>query len=139
MKGEPPRRQAINPSVLFDSLQYGFSQAIAVEGGRRVLLSGQVATDAAEATTEGTLAGQLEVAFDNIESLLAAAGGSLGDVAVLRIYLVEAVRDELDPVVDVLKRRFPSEPPASTWLVVSGFARDDWLVEIEAEAFVPER
>lgn len=139
MRGEPPRRQAINPSVLFDSLQYGFSQAIAVEGGRRVLLSGQVATDAAEATTEGTLAGQLEVAFDNIESLLAAAGGSLGDVAVLRIYLVEAVRDELDPVVDVLKRRFPSEPPASTWLVVSGFARDDWLVEIEAEAFVPER
>lgn len=130
-------RQAVNPPDLFDSIQHGFSQAVTVAGGRRVFLSGQVATDGAGLTTQNTLAGQLEAAFDNIESLLGHLGGGLRDVAMLRIYLVEAVRDELDEVAIVLKHRFPEEPPAATWLHVAGFAREDWLVEIEAEAVIP--
>jgi len=130
--------RAINPDAVFDSLQYGFSQAVEVTRGRRLYLSGQVAVDREERTEVHTLRGQLEQSFDNIALVLAAAGAELADVVMLRIYLVEAVRDELDEVVAVLRERFGDAPPASTWLLVSGFARSDWLVEIEAEAFVTE-
>lgn len=128
------QRQNLDPPGLFDSRQYGFSQGVLVEGGHRLHLSGQVATDAQERTRERGLAGQLEVALDNIELLLREAGTDLRAVTMLRIYLLDEVRDELGAVGSALKRRFPVDPPASSWLIVSGLARDEWLVEIEAEA-----
>lgn len=35
----------INPETVFNSLQYGFSQAVLTQGGRQLFLSGQVTTD----------------------------------------------------------------------------------------------
>jgi 2-iminobutanoate/2-iminopropanoate deaminase len=127
-------REAINPPGLFDSLQYGFSQGVAVASGRRLFLSGQVATDEHGRTTATTLPGQFAASLDNIEVAVAAAGGSLDDVAMLRIYLVDRDDLDLDGIAQVLRGRFPNDPPASSWVVVSGLARDDWLVEVEAEA-----
>lgn len=54
----------------------------------------------------------------------------------LRIYLVEAVRDQLRAVTEELLRRFPTDPPATSWLFISGLSEPDWLVEIEADAVV---
>jgi 2-iminobutanoate/2-iminopropanoate deaminase len=133
-------RDTLNPPELFDSLQYGFSQAVAVrEEAIRLVLSGQVATDQQERTTRTDLAGQLEVTFDNIERLLSAAGAGLEAVTMLRIYLIEDVKDELHAVATELRRRFPYRPPASSWVLVAGLAREDWLVEVEAEASLPQR
>ncbi|SDZ68886.1 hypothetical protein SAMN05216247_1231, partial [Pseudomonas salomonii] len=36
------QRKVINPTSVFNSLQYGFSQALEVPPGRRIMLSGQV-------------------------------------------------------------------------------------------------
>jgi 2-iminobutanoate/2-iminopropanoate deaminase len=130
------RRASIDPEDVFDSRQYGFSQAVVTRGGRRVLLSGQVATDAHERTVGADLATQLSTVFDNIERVLSAGGATLSDVVVLRIYLVEAVRDQQRAVTEELKRRFPEDPPASSWLIISGLSEPEWLVEIEAEAVV---
>jgi 2-iminobutanoate/2-iminopropanoate deaminase len=131
-------RTNVDPDDVFDSRRYGFSQAVVCRGGRRVLLSGQVATDAQERTIGDDLASQLPVVFDNIERVLAAAGATLTDVVVLRIYLLEAVRAQQRAVADELLRRFPSDPPVTSWLFISGLSEPDWLVEIEAEAVVAD-
>jgi 2-iminobutanoate/2-iminopropanoate deaminase len=39
------QKTVINPETVFNSLQYGFSQAVVIQGERRVVLSGQVEID----------------------------------------------------------------------------------------------
>ena len=129
------QRHAIDPPDLFDSRQYGFSQAVAVRGGTLVLASGQVGIDADEQPVGDDLAAQVDGALDNLERLLTAAGGGLDDVVRVRIYVVAAVADDLSPVGEALRTRF-RDPPASTWLVVPALARPEFLVEIEADAVV---
>jgi len=131
-------RRTLNPRGVPDTLRYGFSQAVVTTGGRRVLLSGQVGVDVAERTVGADLASQTSAALGNIESILHELGGGLADVIVLRIYLVESERDEQRLIGEALRKRFPVDPPVTTWLVVSGLAREDWLIEIEAEAILPE-
>lgn len=132
------QRETINPSTVFDSLRYGFSQAVVVRGGRRVYLSGQVGVDADERTVGNDLESQTNAALDNIAAILAEAGGGLEHVVVLRIYLVESVRHDQAPITRVLRERFPVDPPATTWIVVRGLSEPEWLIEIEAEAVLPE-
>ncbi|MTV24039.1 RidA family protein [Nitriliruptoraceae bacterium ZYF776] len=127
-------RTNLDPDTVFDSRQYGFSQAVVTTGTRRVLLSGQVAVDADERTVGADLATQLPVVFDNIERVLAAADARLADVVLLRIYLVAAVHDDQEAVATELRRRWPAEPPATSWVLVSSLSEPGWLVEVEAEA-----
>ena len=68
------QKTAINPPSVFNSLQYGFSQALEVRGGRRLLLSGQVGVDADERTVGPGLFEQSCTAIDNIEKLLVEGG-----------------------------------------------------------------
>ena len=126
-------RTTINPDGVFDSVQYGFSQAVVVTGGTTVHVSGQVAWDPDSGAAGITLAEQVPGAFDNLARVLDAAGGSLQDVVSLRIYIVEGAAGDLTPVGDALRARF-STPPASTWIVVSRLADPTMLVEIEAVA-----
>ena len=130
-------RSVVNPPSLFNSLQYGFSQAVVVDGGRRVHLSGQVSVDEQERLTGRTLAEQTEAAVDNIETLLKSLGGGLEHVVMLRMYIVESERANQAAVSRALLNRFPVNPPASTWLLVSGLSEPEWLVEVEAEAVLP--
>ncbi|WP_431732402.1 RidA family protein [Chromobacterium vaccinii] len=128
----------LNPDTVFDSLQYGFSQAVAIPASaRRLLLSGQVGVDRDEVTVSSDLAGQTAQALDNIERVLAAAGGRMEQVAMLRIYIAESASHEQQVIADALRERFPSHPPASSWILVSGLSLPEWLIEIEAEAILP--
>jgi 2-iminobutanoate/2-iminopropanoate deaminase len=127
-------RDTVNPASVFNSLQYGFSQAVVARGGRRVFLSGQVGVDAGEVTVGPGLERQLDAAMDNIAAVLHAIGATLDEVAMLRIYLVEAVRNEQAVISRMLKSRFPADPPATSWVFVAGLSKQEWLVEIEAEA-----
>ncbi|KJH75082.1 MULTISPECIES: Rid family hydrolase [unclassified Pseudomonas] len=130
-------KTTINPSTVFDSLQYGFSQAVEVTGGRRVLLSGQVGVDEFERTVAPGLYEQTVKAFQNIESILNEAGGNLAHVVMMRIYVAESARDEQDHITRVLLERFADKPPASSWVIVSGLSLPEWLIEIEVEAVLP--
>ena len=131
------QRRTINPPTVFNSLQYGFSQAMEVRDGRRILLSGQVGVDADERTVGPGVAEQTATALDNIEKVLAAAGGDLSHVIMLRLYIVESARDQQEPIAAALRERFPSNPPPSSWIIVSGLSLPEWLIEIEAEALIP--
>lgn len=131
------KRKPLNPSNLPDTLAEGHSQAVLVQGGCRVLMSSQVGVD-----TQGHLAGpelveQTEAALDNVERLLLNLDGDLSRVVMLRIYLAESARYDQQVVMEALKRRFSSEPPAATWLIVHGLAEPEWLIAFEAEALLP--
>ncbi|MDX9667576.1 Rid family hydrolase [Pseudomonas sp. P5_152] len=130
-------KSVLNPSSVFNSLQYGFSQAVEVRGGRRLLLSGQVGVDEHERTVAPGLREQTDKAFDNIEAILREAGGDLSHVVVMRIYIAETARDEQEQITQVLLERFPSNPPASSWVIVSGLSLPQWLIEVEVEAMLP--
>lgn len=131
------QRKTINPPTVFNSLQYGFSQAMEVREGRRILLSGQVGVDADERTVGPGIAEQTATALDNIEKVLAAAEGDLSHVIMLLLYIVESARDQQEPIAAALRERFPDNPPPSSWIIVSGLSLPEWLIEIEAEALIP--
>jgi len=136
MIGAMPRSH-INPPEIFDSRQYGFSQAVVTEGQRRIDVSGQVAWDRDEHLVGTDLATQVNKAADNLRVVLETVGASLADVTALRIYVVEAASADLSPITAMLQHHFPRDaPPATTWLVVSGLAGDGLLVELEATAVV---
>lgn len=129
-------RTVVNPDTVFNTVQYGFSQAVIVTGQRRMLLSGQVGVDAQERTVSPGLREQADAAIDNIERVLAAAGGTLAQVIMLRIYICETAREDQESIAQVPRDRFPNDPPPSSWIIVSGLSLPEWLVEIEAEAML---
>lgn len=129
-------RTVVNPDTVFNTVQYGFSQAVIVTGQRRMLLSGQVGVDVQERTVSPGLREQADAAIDNIERVLAAAGGTLAQVIMLRIYICETAREDQESIAQVLRDRFPNDPPPSSWIIVSGLSLPEWLVEIEAEAML---
>ncbi|MBC3256815.1 RidA family protein [Pseudomonas paralactis] len=131
------QRKVINPTTVFNSLQYGFSQGMEVPQGRRIMLSGQVGVDAQERTVGPGIAEQTAMALDNVEKVLAAVGGDLSHVIMLRLYIVESAREQQEPIAEALRQRFAHNPPPSSWIIVSGLSLPEWLIEVEAEAVVP--
>lgn len=132
------QRTVINPKTVFDSLQYGFSQAVVVPNGRRVVLSGQVGVDAEEHTVGTDISTQITVALNNIEAILAEIGADLSHVVILRIYIVDSAKNDQQRITEVLLKRFPVNPPATSWVIVRGLSEPEWLVEVEAEAVLPD-
>lgn len=132
------QRITLNPKTVFNTLQYGFSQAVVVQGGRRVLLSGQVGVDAEQRTLGTGLDIQTNAALDNIEAILAELDGDLSHVAMLRIYFVEAAKDDQWAIANALLESFPVNPPATSWIIVKALSEPEWLIEIEAEAVLPD-
>jgi len=112
---------------------FGYSQAVRL--GDQVFVSGQVAWDEkGQVVGVGDARRQTETAFSNLRSSLDAAGSSLDRVAKLTIFATS--RDYLAVIREVRHEVFDpiGHYPASTFLVVSGLASAELLVEIEAVA-----
>ena len=82
-------RRIINPWTWQD--EFGYVQANEVSGVQRTLYcSGQAANDAqGAAVLAGDMRGQITLAVDNLETLLAAAGFSVADIVRLNIYTTD--------------------------------------------------
>jgi 2-iminobutanoate/2-iminopropanoate deaminase len=100
-------------------------------GSRLVLCSGQIGISADEVIPPDC-AGQAALCFDAIAAILGEAGMTLSDV--VRINAFVSGREHLRPYMDVRNRRFVAPYPASTLMVVSGFARSEFVVEVEVIA-----
>ena len=131
-------KQYINPSNLFQSQQYGFSQVVKVTGGTTLYFSGQVGWDENETLTGGSdLAAQTHGAFESLKKAVEAAGGEMRDIVSLRIYVVNYKREEGGPISRGLLEFFPPDAlPVTTWIGVQSLARPELLIEIEAVAVV---
>jgi 2-iminobutanoate/2-iminopropanoate deaminase len=129
---------AINPKGLFQSRQYGFSQAVSASGSRTIYFSGQVAWDENQNIIgPGDLRAQTIQSLKNLELAVKAAGGSMSDLVSIRIYIRQDVIEQGRFIRDGLLEFFPGDvPPAATWIGVPSLADEDFLIEIEAIASI---
>lgn len=82
-----------------------YRQVAVATGSRLVFVAGQVSWDADGATVgEGDLAAQVEQCLVNVAAALAAAGGSLSDLAKLTVYVADCNIDKMPLLVDGLLR-----------------------------------
>ncbi len=101
-------------------------------GARLVLCSGQLGISAA-ADVPATVEEQAMLCFEAITAILADAQMGLGDVVRINAFVIG--REHLKGYMSIRDRYFAAHaPPASTLMIVSGFARPEFLVEIEALA-----
>lgn len=109
-----------------------YSHGVEVPAGKRlVLCSGQVAITPDDRIPEDA-GEQAELCFRNIAAILGEAGLALPDIVRINAYVTD--RAFLRPYMDVRDRLFTSPAPASTLMIVSGFARPEFKVEIEVIA-----
>ena len=103
-------------------------------GARLVFCSGQLGIGPDE-TVPDTVEGQTELCFENIRAILAAAGLDLSHIIRINAYVTG--REHLKGYMAARDRFVADPPPASTLMIVSGFARPEFLVEVEVIAAGP--
>lgn len=112
-----------------------YSHGVVVEAGQRlVLCSGQLGISVDGVVPDGCGA-QAELCFAAIAAILAEAGLGLEHVVRLNAYVTG--REHLAAYMAVRNRLFAEPFPASTLMIVNGFARPEFVVEIEAIAAGP--
>ncbi len=127
-------RQIINPWTWQD--QFGFVQANELSGAQRYLVcSGQTSVDADGTPVHaGDMAGQINQALDNLETVLKQGGFSMSDVMRLNSYTTDV--DAFLEAAQVAGQRLAESGcrATSTLLGVSRLAFPELLIEIEATA-----
>lgn len=112
-----------------------YSHGIEVPAGWRIVVcSGQLGIGADDAVPEDAGA-QAELCFANIAAILAEAGLGLADVVRVNAYVT--AREHMPAYMAVRDRLFGNPPPASTLMIVSGFTREIFKVEVEVIAAGP--
>jgi enamine deaminase RidA (YjgF/YER057c/UK114 family) len=112
----------------------GFSRA--VRDGRHVFVAGTCAVMPDNADPPADAYGQARRCFEIIVAALAEAGARPEDVIRTRTFLLDA--DDWQEVGRAHGEVFADIRPASTMVVVSALLDPRWLVEIEADALLPE-
>ena len=124
-------KQHLNPSGMHTP--NGYSHV--VKAGNTIYLAGQVSV-----ALDGSVVGvanpsaQAEQIYQNLQSALASVGATLSDVVKTTTYITDP--DYVNAVRESRLRCFPESPPTSTLLVISRLARPEFLMEVEAIAYV---
>jgi len=117
----------------------GYSNGIAVEGGRIVFIAGQVGWNAAQRFESEQLAAQFEQALRNVLAVLEQAGGEPCHIARMTVYCCDkpaylAARRELGPI---WRRHMGEHYPAMSMIFVADLLDSPGKVELEATAVLP--
>ena len=113
----------------------GYSQCVGVAG--MIFIAGQVALDAdGKLVGPGDLAAQTEQVFKNLDLALRQSGGDISNIFKLTTYVIDIAG--LATFREVRDRHIPPGPnlPVSTLVQVSALARPEFLIEIEAVAWL---
>jgi 2-iminobutanoate/2-iminopropanoate deaminase len=78
---------------------------------------------------------QADLCLANIAAILAEDGVTLAQVVRLNAYVTD--RAHMPGYMRLRDRHFPGTPPASTLMIATGFARPEFLAEIEVVAAAP--
>lgn len=127
--------QELTPSTIAPPFARYAHGVIVPEGYRLILASGQLGL-AKDGTVPETAEAQADIIFANLSEILASGGAGVADVLRLNAFVTDrahmagymAARDRW--LSDVARL------PASTLVIVSGFTRPEFLVEVEVTAAV---
>jgi enamine deaminase RidA (YjgF/YER057c/UK114 family) len=109
------------------------SYSKAVLAGNTLYISGQTGAELdGSPPVLGDPTAQTRQACENVKVLLQEAGGELSDTVKLTVYITD--RAHREPVYAVIAEYFGPHAPASTGIIVDGFASADYLVEIDVTA-----
>jgi enamine deaminase RidA (YjgF/YER057c/UK114 family) len=118
----------LKPSGL--ALAHGYTHAVVTRPGKLIFLSGQVANDpSGQLVGKGDLKAQTEQVFANLKTALAASGATFNDV-VNDLPILRGIRDKYVNI---------ASPPASTLVGVASLFQEDYLLEVDAIAVIPEK
>ncbi len=125
MRGLTPK--AIRPPLA------AYAHGIEARVRRLVVTSGQLGIGADGIIPE-TAEAQARICFANIDAILAEAGATRDDIVRLSAYVTD--RAHMAGYMTVRDAYLAERPdkPASTLMIVSGFSRPEFLVEVEAIA-----
>jgi enamine deaminase RidA (YjgF/YER057c/UK114 family) len=107
--------------------------AVAANG---ILFTAQIPIDASGQVVTGGIEAQARQTMDNLKHTLDCAGGGMASMTQALIYVTD--REHLAVVNQVYAEYVNSPYPNRAAIIVSGFAREEMLVEIVAYAAVPE-
>lgn len=129
--------QFLNPEGL--PKNPAFSQVAITQGnGKTIYIGGQDAmNEKGEIVGKGDLAVQTEQVMKNLQTALTACGAGFENVVKLTIYIVQG--QDLRQGFQASQKYLGGlkNPPAITGIFVAALATPDYLVEIDAIAFVP--
>ena len=112
-----------------------YSQAVVTEGGKTVWLAGQIGTvNAAGRSLAGDFDAQVREVFSRLGQTLAEAGGDLGDMVTMTVFITDARYG--DRFTQLRKEIFGDNFPASALITVAGLARPEMLVEVQGVAVI---
>jgi enamine deaminase RidA (YjgF/YER057c/UK114 family) len=118
------------PAVAAPNSQYSHGVEHGL-GGRRLVISGQVALRRDGSLAEGIEA-QLGQCWDNLIAVLQAAGMEVTDL--VKVTILVTVPNAIAVSRRIREEKLKGHAPAATFLQVAGLARPDLLAEIEGEA-----
>jgi 2-iminobutanoate/2-iminopropanoate deaminase len=126
--------RALSPSSIRPPLAR-YSHGIAVPAGHRlVFTAGQLGISLDEKVPADSEA-QADLCFANLAAILAEDGMTLANIVRLSVYVT--AREHMQGYRRARDRQFPGTPPTTTLIMVSGLARPEFVVEIEAIAAAP--
>jgi len=131
--------QHINPDGLIKNP--AFTQVVTTQGnGKTIYIGGQDAVNAQrEIVAKGDIGGQTEQVMKNLGIALAACGATFENLIKLSVYIVQG--QDISHGFQASQKFLGhlKNPPAITGFFVAALAHPDFLVEVDAIAFIPER
>ena len=98
-------------------------------------IAGQTPTDdRGNVVGVGDPAAQVEQVYNNLGKTMESVGGKLTNIVKTTVYVVGS--EHLDAIRAAREGRFGDKPPTGTLVIVSGLARPEYLLEIEAVAYL---
>jgi 2-iminobutanoate/2-iminopropanoate deaminase len=115
--------------------QRGYSEAVITEGGRTIWLAGQTATaDDNGKSLAGDFEGQARQLFKNLDRTLQKAGGKLGDMVQMTVFITD-VRNG-DRLTQIRREVFGDNFPGSALITITALAVPDAKIEIQGYAVI---
>ncbi|WP_439489953.1 RidA family protein [Algoriphagus sp.] len=131
--------QHINPDGL--PKNPAFSQIVTIQGsGKTIYIGGQDAiNEKGEIIGKNNIAEQTEQVMNNLQTALSTCSANFENLVKLTIYIVQG--QDLYSAFQTSQKFFGqlSNPPVISVLIVAGLANPDFLIEIDATAFIPEQ
>jgi len=126
-------KRPINPAAIRPPFAQ-YSHAVQITGDRMLFASGQLGV-APDDTVPEDVEAQAVLCFENIKAILNEAGMSLADVVRFTAYVTD--RDYF-PIYGAVRSRYvEGNAFASTLVIVSGFTRPEFKIEVEVTAVRP--